>query len=298
MIQSNRFVQIVRVNKAIQFLLVVGVLLAVTFGASQFQAVERESNLRLWMMDVGQGDAVLFDSSDGRQVLIDGGPNKTILTRLSQAMPLTDKEIDLIIVSHNHADHLSGINSVLEHYKVNEVWISGAEYDSATYRKFAALVAEKRIKTTIVTAGTTYSVSGLTGIALFPLSNVAGTQPTNPHDASVVTFWQYGQITVMLTGDAEVEHEAAMLTRGMVKHADILKIGHHGSNTSSSMVFLQAVSPKIALISVAKVNRYGHPHQITLDHLSQLKIPVLSTGQNGTVRFDITPNSYSYKTGL
>lgn len=298
MSKSDRLVKIVRVNKAIQFVLAIGVLLAVTFGASQFQAVERESNLRLWMMDVGQGDALLFDSSDGHQVLIDGGPNNTILTRLSQAMPLTDKEIELVIVSHNHADHLAGVNSVLEHYKVNEIWISGAEYDSATYRKFAALVAEKRIKTTIVTAGTTYSVSGLSGIALFPLSEVAGTLPTNPHDASVVTFWQYGQTTVLLTGDAESEHEATMLSRGIIRRADILKIGHHGSNTSSSLAFLQAVSPKIALISVAKVNRYGHPHQTTLDNLSQLKIPVLSTGQDETVRFDITPEGYSYKTGL
>lgn len=285
-------------NKALQFVLAVIALLLITFGTSQFQAAERDSALRLWFFDVGQGDSALFDTNDGHQVLIDGGPDTTVLSQLSKAMPLTDKEIDLIIITHNHADHLSGINAVLERYKVDEIWISGATYDSATYKKFVALVAEKQIKTENITAGKTFTVSGLTGIALYPLESFVARAPENPHDASVFTYWQYGPTTAMLTGDAESEHEANMLARGIIKHADILKVGHHGSNTSSSVPFLQAVSPKVAVISVGQDNRYGHPHQITLEHLQQLGIPVLRTDQSGTIRFDITPEGYSYKTGL
>ncbi len=295
---NNSFLRILGKNKALQFIIAIPFLLLITFGTSQFQAAERDSSLRLWFFDVGQGDSALFDTNDGHQVLIDGGPNTSVLSQLSKAMPLTDKEIDLIIISHNHADHLSGINSVLERYKVDEIWISGATYDSATYKKFVALVAEKKIKTVAITAGTTFTISGLTGIALYPLENFASRQLENPHDASVVTFWQYGATTAMMTGDAESEHETNMLARGIVKHADILKAGHHGSNTSSSVPFLQAVTPKVAVISAGQNNRYGHPHQITLEHLQQLGIPVLRTDQSGTIRFDITPEGYSYKTGL
>jgi len=287
-----------RSNRAVQFVFSVAALLLITFGSAQFQAVERDSSLRLWVFDVGQGDSILFDTSDGHQILIDGGPNSTILSRLSKAMPLTDKEIDLVIISHNHADHLSGINSVLERYKVDKIWISGAIYDTQTYKKFASLVAEKQIKTETVTAGKTFSVGGLTGIAIFPLANLAGEQPENPHSASVVTFWQYGQTTALLTGDAESEQESEMMARGIVKHADILKVGHHGSQTSSSVPFLQAVTPKIAVISAGQNNRYGHPHQITLEHLTQLGVPILRTDQAGTIRFDISPAGYAYKTGL
>lgn len=287
-----------RSNRVIQFVFAVAALLLITFGAAQFQAVERDSSLRLWIMDVGQGDAILFDTSDGHQVLIDGGPNSTILSRLAKAMPLTDKEIDLVIISHNHADHLAGINSVIERYKVNDIWISGAEYDTATYKKFVSLVAEKQIKTEVITAGKTWSVGGLTGIAIYPLADQNGQHPENPHSASVVTFWQYGSTTAMMTGDAESEMESAMLARGIVKHADILKVGHHGSKTSSSPAFLKAVIPKIAVISAGRNNRYGHPHQITLEHLAQLGIPILRTDQSSTIRFDITSDSYSYKTGL
>lgn len=296
---SNKgYLGILGKNRALQFVFAVVALLLITFGTSQFQAAERDSALRLWFFDVGQGDSALFDTSDGHQVLIDGGPNTSVLSQLSKAMPLTDKEIDLVIITHNHADHLSGINSVLERYKVDEIWISGATYDSATYKKFVALVVEKKIKTADVTAGKTFTVSGLTGIALYPLESFASRQLENPHEASVVTFWQYGATTALLTGDAESEHESTMLARGIVKHADILKVGHHGSNTSSSVPFLQAVTPKITIISAGLNNRYGHPHQITLEHLQQLGIPVLRTDQSGTIRFDITAEGYSYQTGL
>lgn len=295
---SSRLAFIFGKNKAIQFIFAVTALLLITFGAAQYQAAERDGSLRLWIMDVGQGDAILFDTSDGHQVLIDGGRDNGILSQLSKAMPLTDKEIDLIIVTHNHADHLSGINAVLEHYQVGRIWISGAEYDSQTYRKFVQLVAEGRGKVESVTAGTTFSINGLTGIVLYPLESFAAREPENPHDASVVTYWQYGATTALMTGDAEGEHEAHMLARGIVKHADILKVGHHGSNTSSSEPFLRAVFPKVAVISVGKNNRYGHPYQITLEHLQQLGIPVLRTDQDGTIRFDITATGYSSKTGL
>ncbi len=289
---SNRSIRILGKNKAIQFVFAVVALLLITFGAAQFQAVERDSSLRLWIFDVGQGDSILFDTNDGQQILIDGGPNNSVLSQLAKALPLTDKEIDLVIVSHNHADHLSGVNAVLEHYKVNLIWISGAEYDSQTYRKFKALVAEKQIKTENITAGKTFNLNGLTGIALYPLESFAARAPDNPHDASLVTFWQYGQTTVLLTGDAENEHEADMLARGIVKHADILKVGHHGSVTSSSLPFLEAVTPKIAVISAGRNNRYGHPHQTILDRLKTLNIPVLRVDQDGSIRCSLTNSGH------
>jgi len=286
-------------NPLVRLAAVLLILGAIVVGRSQFSAAERErdNSLHLWFFNVGQGDSILFDTPQHHQVLIDGGPDKKVLPELSKALPLTDKDLDLVILTHNHADHLTGLIEVLRHYRVHELWISGAIHTTDTYRKFLEVAKEKQIKTKVIQAGARYEVDGLRGVALFPLINMTGEMPSNQHDANLTTFWQYGSQTVLLTGDAEDQHEQQQLDRGIVRNVTIMKLGHHGSRTSTSEAYLDALKPLMAVISGGKNNKFGHPHPETLAKLTGRRIPFLRTDQEGTILFSLWPDRFEFKTG-
>ena len=289
-----------RRNRTIQFVFAVAALLLITFGASQFQAAERDSDgsLRLWILDIGQGDAILIDTPEHQQILVDGGRGAQVLAELAKALPLTDKELDLVISTHNDADHSGGLNDVLQHYKVNKIWLTGAVGTTKTYQTFVGLIAERQIPVEKVMAGATMSFGSLQGIVISPLENYDGITPEESNATSIVTFWQYGAETFMLTGDAELLQEQAMAKRGLLRHTDILKVSHHGSQTATGEPFLRLTSPKVAAISSGARNQYGHPHQSVINRLRSLNIPILRTDQDGTIRFSIWPDRFSYETGL
>lgn len=279
-------------------ILLLVVLALVTFGRT-FLAAEKytsDGSLKLWIFDIGQGDSLLIDTPTHQEILIDGGPDQTVLTRLTSALPLDDKTIDLVILTHTHADHLTGLNYVLGRYTVKEIWDSGATQDSATYRKFISLIAAKNIPVTNVALGAKKSFGALTGIVLTPINSMVGSQPANEHDANVMTYWQYGKETFLLTGDGETPAETALLTKSLIQPVDILKVGHHGSATSSSEAFLRALRPKIAVISVALHNKYNLPNAGVLARYQTLNIPLLQTRFDGTIEFSIWPDRFTYAT--
>lgn len=281
--------------RLIQLLLVVGLLAVIAFGAKQqtYQAAEHQDSLQAWFLDVGQGDAIFLETPERAQILIDGGPGSSVLSQLSRVMPLGDKEIDLVILTHVHADHMNGLLEVMRRFKVNKIWLSGATNTTAGFKTLLQLIKDKQIPTEIIQAGAKTDFGELHGIALTPFDNWSGKMPTNQHDANVITFWQYGQETILETGDAETEQEEELVRRNLLRPVTILKIGHHGSYTSSGETFLSTTAPKIAIISVGGKNRYGHPHQSTLDRLAKFNIPILRTDQNGTILCNITLITYS-----
>ncbi len=272
----------------LQLAAIIALLSLVVFGKGEFDANSDHNDLRVWFFDVGQGDAILLDTPSDQQVLIDGGPNGSILSELSRALPFGDKDLDLVIVSHNHADHIGGLVEVLRHYTVREIWISGALHTTDGYQKLLELIRQKNITATVVAAGAGINLGELNGIALFPLDEKTGQLPDNQHDANIVTYWTYGTQSILLTGDAEAEHEAAMLARDIVKPATILKVGHHGSRTSTSAPFLNAVKPQFAVIQVGQNNRYGHPTTEVIERLSAIGAQILRTDQEGTILFGMT----------
>ncbi len=279
-------------------ILLIVALALISFGRVYLAADKftNDGSLKLWVFDVGQGDSLLIDTPQHQQVLIDGGPDQTVLTRLSRALPPGDKTIELVILSHNHADHVAGLTYVLQRYNVKEIWDSGANYDSAIYKKFVALTVSKNIPVVNVALGSKKSFGALTGIVLTPLASAAGSSPGNAHDANVMTFWQYGRETFLLTGDGETEQEVALLSRGLLPPVSILKVGHHGSATSSSEAFLRALQPKIAVISVALQNKYRLPNDGILARFKAMNIPLLQTRYDGTIEFSIYPDRFSYAT--
>lgn len=236
--------------------------------------------IEVTFFDVGQGDAALIQTQDGVQVLIDGGPDNTILSKLGKAVPYWDREIELIILTHPHADHLDGLIEVLKNYDVRHVLYSGADYHTADYAEWQRLLAEQQITITIARAGQRIHLTDDAYLdVLAPFENFSNITPDNPHDATVVARLNYrGSTSILFTGDTErrLEFELTQRVADMLD-ADILKIGHHGSKTSSSELFLKTVSPDVAIIPVGRKNRYGHPHESVLTRLESLSIPLRRT---------------------
>lgn len=248
-----------------------------------YQSLHRK--LTFAMLDVGQGDALFIESPSGVQVLVDGGPPKKILSALSRVMSPFDRNIDAIIITNPDADHIGGFLDVLKVYKVGRVFEPGTFNDSKTYQNLEDEIKSKNIPDTLVRKGMRLNLGG--GVMLDILFPDRDVSSWTSNDGSVVGKLSYGNTSVMLTGDATIKTEKIILSENTPEslHSTILKVGHHGSRTSTGEDFVKAVSPRYALISDGKNNKYGHPHKETLDTLMQFRAKVLRTDLLGTIVF-------------
>lgn len=248
--------------------------------------VEAHQNLIIDFFDVGQGDAVFIEAPNNNQVLIDGGPNNAILSKLGEVMPFWDRSIDLLVLTHPHADHLDGLLEVLKRYDVETVLEAGVNHTIPEYEEWHKFLKDKNIKIVIANAGQRIYLSDKTFLdVLAPVDSYKNESPKNIHDSTVVSRLTHGSSTAIFMGDAERKTEYKLLFSGVDLKSDILKAGHHGSKTSTSEEFLKAVSPRFAIISAGKKNRYGHPHQEVVDRLNSFGIKVLRTDQDGDIKF-------------
>lgn len=237
------------------------------------------------MLDIGQGDALFVQSPTGTQVLIDAGPPRKILGALSQVMSPFDRSIDSIIITNPDADHIGGFLDVLKAYRVDSLFEPGTFNDSKTYRNLKEEIKRKNIPEILVRRGMRLNLGGGTVIdILFPDRDVSS---WTTNDGSVVGKLTYGENSVMLMGDATSETERIILEENSetALRSDVLKIGHHGSRTSTSLLFLEAVAPARALISLGRDNRYGHPHPEVLERLASIRAKILRTDLEGTIVF-------------
>lgn len=235
--------------------------------------------LAVWIFDVGQGDAIFIDSPT-KQILIDGGPNDAILEKLASVLPPWDRRLDVVLATHPHADHVLGLDAVLENYQVDEVVDDGLIYNSAASIGFENLGGDAA---TVASRGMSWDL-GDGGVlqVIWPASPLAGAFTDDANDGSIVVLLTYGATTILLTGDAGLAQEE-LFSAGL-PHIDVLKVGHHGSDTSSSPNLLQTITPDYALISVGVNNNYGHPSKIVLDRLQQSGAQVYRTDMDGDLR--------------
>lgn len=236
--------------------------------------LEPSDKLKIDFFDVGQGSAVLVEAPNGNQVLIDGGPSDAILAKLGKALPFFDRQIELIILTHPDADHLSGLIEVLKRYEVGEILETGIADSSAEYQVWHDLIAAKKVPVIFAQAGQVIKIADNLAIKiLYPLGKINGQDfSKNTNASSIIGKLFYGKNTMLFTGDAEMNAEWPLLASGVNLKADILQVGHHGSKNSSSEKFLAAVAPKIAVIQVGAKNRYGHPAQELLDRFKNINI--------------------------
>lgn len=239
-----------------------------------------KNELQLHVLNVGQGDALLLITPEQHHILIDGGPGNSVLTELSKVLPESFREIDLMILTHPHLDHMEGLIPVLERFDVNAVMMSTPSYDSLVYEAFLKAVTNENIPIYFADDDTDFRFGDLELDTLYPFEPFTNEMMENVNNASPVirvNDW------LLLTGDAELEVEAQLLEAGIDMDVDILKAGHHGSRTSSSWEFLEAVSPSIMLISAGEDNSYGHPHEETLEKAEDLGIEVMRTDLKGSI---------------
>ena len=258
-----------------------------------------ERALQVHVFDVGQGDSILIITPDKDTILVDGGPGDYALRRLGEVLPSWVRSVDIVVLTHPHADHVNGLLDVLDRYDVKEVWVNSVEYGYPGYAVFNEMVMEDG--PIVKEVGSEELVLQSGGAVIRELnkedtrsgsrsSGKGGSHGSggdlNINNESVVLLIEYGEFKMLLTGDAEHEQEREILLsryRSMIRGIDVLKAGHHCSKTASSEEFLATVKPKAAICSCGVDNSFGHPHSETLQIFDEMDVFVYRTDQSGTI---------------
>lgn len=234
--------------------------------------------LTVHYIDVGQGDSILA-GSDGHYMLIDAGENDQADTVVSYLKQAGVTSLDYVIGTHPHSDHIGGLDKVIDEFTVGKVILPPVEHTTRTFEDVLNAVSNKGLKITKPVPGSTYTL----GCASFTIVAPVKDYGNDLNNWSVGIRLTYGSNSFLMCGDAESQAESDMLERGMPLKADVLKAGHHGSSTSTSSVFLKAVSPSYVVIQCGKDNSYGHPHKETMEKLEKAGCQVLRTDEYGTI---------------
>lgn len=239
--------------------------------------------LSVSFLDIGQGDAILIETPDGNDILIDGGPDRSVLRQLPKEMGILDRTLDLVIATHPDKDHIAGLAGVFERYAVGAYIEPGVVHDSPYVDALAyAVEAETSLVRHVARRGMRIHMGeGTYADILYPDRDV---DHVESNTGSIVMRLVYGNTSFMLTGDApsSIEDYVIELDKGLLG-STVLKAGHHGSKTSTSEVFIDTVGPQIAVISAGKKNSYGHPAPEVVSRLQQNGVTVLSTIDSGTI---------------
>lgn len=248
-------------------------------------AKEKDGQLKVYFFDVGQGDAIFIEAPNGNQVLIDGGPDNAVLQKLGETMPFYDKDIDMVILTHSDADHLTGLIEVLERYEVKNIVYSDIIRNSALYDVWRKAAVREEANIIDPALGKMIKLgNGVTLSTANPVELLDGKVRDKTNNDSVVLKLEYGETEILLTGDIEAKAERQIILNGADIDADIIKIAHHGSKTSTTEEFLYEVSPQIAIIQVGAKNRYGHPSPEVLNRLENLGIKLYRTDVDGDTK--------------
>jgi competence protein ComEC len=243
--------------------------------------------LEVSFLNVGQGDATFIESPSGMQVLIDGGRNdRAVLRELPKVMGFFDRSIDMIVATHPDSDHIGGLIDVLKRYDVDTILMTNNEGDSPAYDAFMEAVQNEGALVREVKRGEVYDLGvgggGSTTLTiLFPDRDV---RTLENNTSSIVAQLSYGDFDVLLTGDSPQAIERYLVELdGTALRSEVLKVGHHGSRTSTDSQFLEMVKPKYGIISAGKDNDYGHPHKEVMETLSLYNVESLNTADVGTI---------------
>lgn len=248
-----------------------------------------DEKLHIYFLDVGQGDAILIRTPDHHNILVDGGPNDSLIQTLGNILPVWDREIDLLVLTHPQADHVTGLFSVLERFKINEILATFVDYDTQTNQEWLNRVLNGEYKVNYASASDDYYFGEVFWDTLWPIDSGF---IDDINEGSIVAQVIYGDYSVLLTGDMGFTTESRLLEIYSNIDSTVLKVGHHGSRYASSEEFLSAIKPEVAVISVGQ-NGYGHPSDDTLNRLGDVGADVYRTDIHGNIEIVFSKESYT-----
>ncbi|MDF9409727.1 MAG: ComEC family competence protein [Pelotomaculum sp. PtaB.Bin013] len=236
--------------------------------------------LKVHFLDVGQGDSILVQFPNGKNMLVDAGTNESASTIINYLNNNGIRKLDYLVGTHPHEDHIGSLDAVLKNFEIGEVLMPKATTNTQTFRDVLAELKNKGLQVMTAKAGVCVIDDG--GLSVNILGP-CGAAYESLNNFSAVIKIKYGDVAFLLMGDAEALSEKEILATGADVRAQVLKVGHHGSQSSTSLDFLKAVNPELAVISVGAGNDYHLPHQATLNKLQKAGITVLRTDQTGTI---------------
>lgn len=254
--------------------------------------------LRVDVLDIGQGDSIFIQTPALRNIIIDGGPDSSVLEKVAKRLPFWNKKLDMLVLTHPDADHVNGFIEILKKYKVDYIVWTGIDRSGANYQTWLSLLEkakEKGSKVIISSPGTTITSGGARLAIIYPFEDVEDTFLKEANDSGIVSRLTYGQKSFLFTADVSSKVEQQLVDAGVTLTSDVLKVGHHGSKYSSAETFLQAAAPRVAVISVGGNNTYGHPTPEVLQRLQKFGITTLRTDQRGDITFLSDGNNIQLK---
>ncbi|MBU8757062.1 ComEC/Rec2 family competence protein [Priestia megaterium] len=264
--------------------------LGITFSPITSNAAAPKS-IKVHYIDVGQGDSIYIKAPNGEDIVIDGGNKGKGNAVVSYLKKQKVDDIEVLISTHPDADHIGGLDEVINTFKVENVYAPKVSNSTQAYKDFLNAVKKKKLTIKTAQAGVKLPIKDVNAQIVGPVKTYA---KSDLNDWSAVVHMAYKKNTFLFTGDAEAKSEADMIKSKKTLRADVLKVGHHGAKTSTSKNFLNVVKPKYAVISVGK-NSYGHPTSQVVNLLKGTKASILRTDQSGTIVITGDGTSYSVK---